>query len=105
MNEERLPSFTFPVDPLVAKRLRVFNTVANTSFQVIAIMKGYPRTGKRNRNILRKTYNRRPMNKRKRAMCTVNLGLATLMGVFQIAKEVSQPIPKQSYKINFSYER
>lgn len=53
-----------------------------------------PRTGKRNRNIFRKTYNRRPGNKQKRAFVMAKMGLSAVMGASQVHLITSQPIPK-----------
>lgn len=96
--------FTLPVEltPKQHKALQIMNTVVNSAFDVIAIMEGYPNTGK-HRNIFRKTYNRRPRNKQKRIANTVRLGTATLHYAWELQRQISTPLPVKT-TINLSYE-
>lgn len=75
------------------KRLAIFESVVNTATAVSGFAKQLPNTGKR-RNIFVKSYNRRPNNKRKRALLLAQIAWSAHMGAVQIAIVASQPILK-----------
>lgn len=75
------------------KRYAILNSVLNTASVLKTISAELPKTGKK-RNIFIKNYNRRPMNKQKRAKCLSNMAIVSCMGAAQISTIISQPVPK-----------
>lgn len=78
----------------IDKRWAIIDAIINAALAVTEQVRQLPNTGKRNRNIFRKAYNRRPMNKQKRAVCFANLAVTSVFGAVQIARIVATPIPK-----------
>ncbi len=75
------------------KQQNIVQAILDTATSVMLETKELPNTSKR-RNIFRKQYNRRPMNKQKRAKAVSLMVLSGVLGSVQIAKILSQPIPK-----------
>src|SRR5436190_11654809 len=81
------------------KHFMLAQTLINTALSVIDFVKMLPKTGKHKRNIFIKTYNRRPMNKKKRAVIMAQIAMATATGAINVAITMQHPLPKQKLSI------
>ena len=76
------------------KRIAIIENVFATVEGITSALKDMPRTGKQGRNIFIKTYNRKPGNKRKRAIVVARTALAAAFGAMHALAIVSTPTPK-----------
>lgn len=76
------------------KAIVLLESVLNTAEMINRAVKMLPRTQKHGRNIFTKTYNRRPMNKQKRALGFMHIGIAAALGTVRAISIASMPIPK-----------
>jgi hypothetical protein len=76
------------------KQLEIFQNTIHTANNVSDALKQMPKTGKRGRNIFLKSYNRRPMNKKKRAQAMFNVAWHVYFGAIQNAIIISTPMLK-----------
>lgn len=75
------------------KAMKVVNSVVRTASGLLEAIESMPITDK---NILafRKTYNRRPMTKKKMAAAKAKIAMGGMIGAVDIEKILSTPIPK-----------
>lgn len=79
-----------------SKAIAIFNSVVTTAESITTALKHMPRTGKRNRNIFIKTYNRRPKNKFKRDGVLTSTQAVAIIGACQLCIIMSQPVRKEN---------
>lgn len=77
-----------------SKESQIIECAAGTTNTLIGYAKQIPNTGKRDRNIFIKSYNRRPGNKMKALKATLAMVSTTFMGAIQLAMIAAQPLPK-----------
>lgn len=78
----------------IEKSLAIAARAMSAAETITDVLKGMPKTGKQGRNIFIKTYNRRPGNKRKRALILARAGIHSMFASLEIARIISMPIPK-----------
>jgi len=76
-----------------SKAIAIAESVTETATGIVRELKKLPK-GKHKRNVFIKTYNRRPGNKRKRAIVMMNSSMSAMMGAMQVAMIMQTPIPK-----------
>ena len=77
----------------MSKQAAIAEVVMNQAQVIINISKTLPNTSKR-RNIFKKTYDRRPNNKSKRALAFVQMAITSAMSAAQIGIIAGQRTPK-----------
>lgn len=79
---------------IAEKKLAMFEVVSHTANGITTIFKTMPRTGKKRRNIFVKSYNRRPQNKKKRALIMAQAAMTAVLGAMQLHAVMVRPIQR-----------
>ena len=84
------------------KQIAIVESMINSVAIISAQIKRIPKTDKRMRNIFVKSYNRRPMNKQKRANAIACITIQSAISAAQISTIISTPneIPKEGSNIH-----
>lgn len=79
---------------IIDKKLAIMQLTVQTAANITNTLKDMPHTGKKGRNVFVKAYNRRPQNKKKRAMVMIRVALSACFGVASLYRIIKTPIPR-----------
>ncbi len=82
-----------PETQALLKRIEIAQAVMHGATSVADYAKQLPK-GEHHKNVFVKTYNRRPMNKGKRAKAMMGMAMSCAISAMRVATIMQQPIPR-----------